>query len=201
MKNLIVVIVFAVVLIAGVLLVRPKVQEGAREVKGLYSKVEWYVTQAERMWGLLEVTTEELDRVTEQRVKDKEIIKEHEAIIKEQEAEIDRLEAEKQEVEYDIPEIPDTTPDDLEECIQELQRSRETSSELIEVVQAQREQGALKMATIQSQGIIIESQAEIITRQSDYIDEFETLIEQHQKRSKRNILIGVAVGIAAGLFI
>ena len=197
MKNLTVVIVLAVVLLGGILLIRPKVQE----VSSLYGQIERYVSQAERLQGLLEVNTKELNRITSEWDQAQKEIAAYNQTVSEQQAIIDSLKSEIRESEYEIPDIPETTPADIEDCLQELQRSRQTSTELIEVVETQREQAAVRMATIHSQGIVIESQAKIIERQSDYIDEFETLIEQHRRRSNRNILIGVAVGIAAGLFI
>jgi len=197
MKNLIVVIVLAVVVLGGILLIRPKVQE----VSGLYGQIERYVSQAERLQGLLEVNTKELNRITSEWDQAQKEIEGYNQTVSEQQAIIDSLKFEIRESDYEIPDIPETTPEDIEDCLQELQRSRQTSTELIEVVEAQREQAAVRMATIQSQGIVIESQAKIIERQSDYIDEFETLIEEHRKKSNRRILLGIATGIAVGLFI
>ena len=196
MKKIIAITVLAVVLLGGVLLIRPK----AQEVSGLYGQIERYVSHAERLQRLLEVNTRELNRIASEWQQAQEEIYRYTQVVSEQQAIIDSLKLEIRESEYEIPDIPDITPGDLEDCLQELQRSRQISEELIEVIEAQREQLAVRMATIQSQGIVIESQANIIERQSDYIDEFETLIEEHRKRSNRRILIGIAAGIAAGLF-
>ena len=177
-------------------MIRPRVQE----VSGLYGQIERYVSHAERLQRLLEVNTRELNRIASEWQQAQEEIYRYTQVVSEQQAIIDSLKLEIRESEYEIPDIPDITPGDLEDCLQELQRSRQISEELIQVIEAQREQLAVRMATIQSQGIVIESQANIIERQSDYIDEFETLIEEHRKRSNRRILIGIAAGIAAVLF-
>ena len=197
MKNVVLALVLAAFVVVSVIFVRPKIQQ----VSETYTAAEQYLGKARHLQSLLEVNTQQLQQITSQWEKSQKEIREYTEAIERQQEHIQNLEAQIQHSEYEIPDIPQTIPEDLQDCLAELHRSRQTSEELIKVVYAQREQNTLKMELIGSQGVIIESQANIIERQSDYINEFETLIEQHRKRSNRNILIGVGLGIAVGLFI
>jgi hypothetical protein len=52
-----------------------------------------------------------------------------------------------------------------------------------------------------NQVLIIANKDTIIDYQRTYIDEFETLMKQYKKKSTRNSIIGVGLGIAIGLIL
>ena len=52
-----------------------------------------------------------------------------------------------------------------------------------------------------NQALIIAGKDTIIDYQRTYIDEFDTLMKQYKKKSTRNAIIGVGLGIAIGLIL
>lgn len=178
--------------IVAVILIRPRVQEYSRTLESYTGKLNHYITLAEELQGLLEVSTQDIKRIQQSWESSQKEIEALHKIIADQSAAIGEL------TQIEIPPASEVTPEDFEECLQELQRSRERADELVAIIYSQ---DAEKMAVISSQGIIIESQAEIIDRQADYIEEFSVLLEQYRKRANRRAALGIAIGVVVGLLL
>ncbi len=194
-----------IILIAGVVLVVViffSLRNPVRRAVGVLAQAEYVIDLAERLQGLLEVNTAELNRVSrEWRQSQKEIEKLNTEVrdnlleIKALQQQLDALPT------YEIPEPSTVHPIDYEECLIELERSRLRGDTLVMIIDTHREEITLLRALNTSQGLIISSQAEIIDKQSSYIAEFEFLLKEHSRRVNRRIFIVSAVGLAIALIL
>jgi len=198
MKKSIVVLIMVVVLIGGLVFIRGP----AQRTIGTLRQIEQSLDMVERLQGILEVNTAELNRISvEWQKAQKEIevlnsrIGDHVVHIQSLESKIDNLPT------YEIPPPSTIRPKDYEECITELNRSRLRADTLVMVIDTKRDKITLLRAVNTSQGLIIASQAEIIEKQSSYIENFEALLKEYNRRANRRILIGTAVGFIVALLI
>ncbi len=193
-KNILIIGLILAFLVAVVLL-RGPVQRAARWVR----TADQVFDMVDKWQDLLEVSPAEIERIIEQWEEDRKEIgalirenKEHLLEIKALEAKIDALPV------YEIPEASTVHPKDYEECITELERSRLRGDTLVMIIDTQREEIALLRSVNHSQGLIITSQADIILKQGSHIEQFEALLDDHNRKVNRRILIvSLILGAAA----
>lgn len=105
---------------------------------------------------------------------------------------------------FEIPDISDTHPQDYEECLQELQGSRQAGEKLIEIVGIQQDRIGLLEAKISAQDIMIAKQAEVIKIQradlQAYHDTYEAIVRDANRRKTFGYIVGV-LGVAAAIIL
>ncbi len=194
----VVTILVVIVFIAGFVLVRKPV----RTAIGTLHKVEHAINVAERLQGLLEVNTAELTRISKEWERSQKEIEQLNKEIQSYLTEISDLQDKVDALPvYEIPDDSTVEPEDYQECLHELERSRLRGDTLVMVIHTQRDEITLLRALNTSQGLVITSQAEIIDKQGSYISEFGTLLKEHNKKANRRILIGTAVGFLVALIL
>ncbi len=103
---------------------------------------------------------------------------------------------------YELPELSTVEPESYEECLQELQGSRQAAEELVSIVEIQRENITLLEAVNTSQQLIIETQKQTIAiQQADnraLRDAYDDMIRDANRRKFFGYVVGV-LGIAAAI--
>ncbi len=101
---------------------------------------------------------------------------------------------------HEIPELSEVEPEDYEECLQELQRSRQAAEELVVIVEGQREHIRLLEAVNRENKLINESQHQVITLQAADNQKWRDAIDEIRKDANRTKFIGYVVG-ALGILV
>ncbi len=97
---------------------------------------------------------------------------------------------------YEIPDASTVHPEDYEECLIELERSRLRADTLVMVVHTQRDEISLLRALNASQGIVIHTQAELILERDTDIKNLRAAYNDVLQDANRKKWIGYSVGLA-----
>ena len=190
-KGIIAATIFIAILVAA-LVIRPRIQQYT-ELPGQYQTALSIISQLESVLGEKDIRYNEVIRVSNER---KQRVDSMLAINQEYEREINRLEQVLADIVVpDIPVLPEVTPVDMEECLNELESARNTSDLLRSNIKIlQEENTGLKSLNL-TQALLIKNQHAIITTQADDIAELRQAYEQdlQTQRQKKVIAYGLAV--------
>ncbi len=181
-----------------------KVKTGVSNVKALTSRVDMALTIIDKIEEYAVVNTSEIDRILKQQQKESDrkidslmtLVVSYTSVITDLQGQIAALPT------YELPALSDVEPEDYEECLQELQGSRQAAEELVVIVGVQRENITLLEAVNTSQQLIIETQKQTISiQQADnraLRDAYEDMIRDANRRKFFGYVVGV-LGIAAAI--
>jgi Mg2+ and Co2+ transporter CorA len=201
MKNTLGIIIIVVVVAgAGIFLAKNK---PVQQAKGWMSKVDLALEVIDKIEEYTAYSTYEIDMLNEKlQSSDRKIdslmtlVVSHTEVITDLEGQIAELPT------YELPELSTIEPEDYEECLQELQGSRQAAEELVEIVSVQRENITLLEAVNTNQKLIIETQKQTISiQQADnraLRDAYEDMIRDANRRKFFGYVVGV-LGIAAAI--
>lgn len=201
----VVLIIIAVAILITTFALRPSIQqhsEALSRVQYYTGQLERYVALAEKLQNVLALNTEEFGKLKKEFKKEQEQNAVLRRVIQQQLREIsDMMEQLEQFEEEILPDISDVHPEDYEECLYELNRSRLTADTLLNIIYTQREEITLLRAVNTSQGLVIEQQATIIVNQTSYIENFEALLKEYNRRANRRIAVALGVGFIVALIL
>jgi Mg2+ and Co2+ transporter CorA len=201
MKNTLgIIIIVIVVALTGVFIAKNK---PVQQVKGWMAKVELALTVIDKIEEYAAYSTYEIDLLNAQlRQSDRKIdslmtlVVSYTSVIDDLDKQIAALPT------YELPVLSDVTPESYEECLQELQGSRQAADELLVIAEVQRENITLLEAVNTSQRLIIETQKQTISiQQADnraLRNAYDDMIRDANRRKVLGYIVG-ALGIAAAI--
>ncbi len=180
-----------------------KVKTGVENVKALTSRVDMALTIIDKIEEYAAYSTYEIDLLNAQlRQSDRKIdslmklVVSYTSVIDDLDKQIAALPT------YELPELSTIKPESYEECLQELQGSRQAAEELVSIVQIQRENITLLEAVNTNQQLIIETQKQTISiQQADnraLRNAYDDMIRDANRRKFFGYVVGV-LGIAAAI--
>jgi len=201
MKNTLGIIIIVVVVAgAGIFLAKNK---PVQQAKGWMSKVDLALEVIDKIEEYTAYSTYEIDMLNEKlQSSDRKIdslmtlVVSYTSVIDDLDKQIANLPT------YELPALSDVEPESYEECLTELQGSRQAAEELVVIVGVQRENITLLEAVNTSQQLIIETQKQTIAiQQADnraLRDAYEDMIRDANRRKVLGYVVGV-LGIAAAI--
>jgi hypothetical protein len=175
---------------------------------GALQKIDMVLTLMERTQGLIGEQGQDLDRIMQAwESAEKEIaslnkvVSDQNGIILKLEQDLSIQQKKTEDLIANIPPMSSIEPKDMEECLHELNSARLTANKWKEVSEYRLEEIAVIRAINARQGIIIQTQQEIIQTQSTHIAEFHEAQSAIIARANSTALVGVMTGTGAGLLI
>jgi hypothetical protein len=201
MKNTLGIIIIVVVVAgAGIFLAKSK---PVQQAKGWMSKVDLALEVIDKIEEYTAYSTYEIDMLNEKlQSSDRKIdslmtlVVSYTSVIDDLDKQIANLPT------YELPALSDVEPESYEECLTELQGSRQAAEELVVIVGVQRENITLLEAVNTSQQLIIETQKQTIAiQQADnraLRNAYDDMIRDANRRKFFGYVVGV-LGIAAAI--
>jgi hypothetical protein len=201
MKNTLGIIIIVVVVAgAGIFLAKNK---PVQQAKGWMSKVDLALEVIDKIEEYTAYSTYEIDMLNEKlQSSDRKIdslmtlVVSYTSVIDDLDKQIANLPT------YELPALSDVEPESYEECLTELQGSRQAAEELVVIVGVQRENITLLEAVNTSQQLIIETQKQTIAiQQADnraLRNAYDDMIRDANRRKFFGYVVGV-LGIAAAI--
>ena len=189
MTKRIIAIIGVLVLAGAILYVASRYKPPAQVLPAL-ATAEQVIRLSEMVGEIMTVNQAELNRINKEWEKDK-------ARIRQLETSNNKLRAKVGEYLGAIETVPTPPiyhPEETEIC-------QELVNAYVDITATQKRNIERLTAITDNQALIIAGKDTIIDYQRTYIDEFETLMKQYKKKSTRNAIICVGLGIAIGLIL